>query len=108
MKITQALELANTIRPNELGDTVLTTLLTELEGALAVEIRGEHPEALTKPLANGELILPLPFDSVYWTYLVAMIDLAAKDVESYKASNALYSEARDAYAHWYQRIGGRQ
>lgn len=107
MKIAQAIELVNILRPNELGEAALTTLLAELEGSLAVEVRGEHPEALTKPLAEDELILPLPFDCVYWTYLIAMIDLAVRDIESYKTSNALYCQARDAYARWYQRIGGR-
>lgn len=92
------------MRVNELDELTLTTLLFELENQLAVEIRGEGPD--TPTFMDTDLLIPSPFQNIYWTYLVAMIDLAQKDLDAYKVSYALFCEARDAYARWYNRTGG--
>ena len=102
--IDDVIRLACSMRVNELDELTLTTLLVELENLLAVEIRGETPDSPS--LLDTDLVIPPPFQHVYWTYLVAMIDLAARDLESYKVSYALFCEARDTYARWYHRTGG--
>ncbi|MBQ8358038.1 MAG: hypothetical protein IJX39_09585 [Clostridia bacterium] len=108
MTVQEAIELAGILRPNELSEEVLTSFLSELEGRLAVEVRGQSPAALCPPVAvtRTGLSIPAPFDRLYWAYLVAMIDLAAGDTEAYSISYALFREARDAYARWYQRTKG--
>jgi hypothetical protein len=93
------------MRSNQLDDLTLKTLLWELENQLAVEIRGEGPD--TPSVLDTDLLIPPPFQNIYWTYLVAMIDLAAKDLDAYKHSYALFCEARDTYARWYNRTGGK-
>lgn len=105
MKIEQAIALATAMRPSELGEEVLTALLLDLEEQLAIEVRGERlcPRAVTRT----ELLVPPPFDRVYWTYLAAMIDLSLGNTESYRQFDALYRESRDAYARWHQRTVGQ-
>ena len=105
MTTNEAIALARALRPNELEDSVLRELLWELEGMLAVEVQGEDPDSLT--VADTALNIPMPFDCVYWTYLVAMIDLASKNFDSYKISYPMFCEARDTYARWYHRNGGK-
>ena len=107
MTTTEAIALACALRPNEaLDEATLANLLWELEAMLAVEIKGQTPSSLT--ICDLDLDIPMPFDCVYWTYLVAMIDLASKDLDSYKVSHAMFCEARDTYARWYHRTGGKE
>lgn len=105
MTVTEALGLATAIRPCELDGEVLTALLLELERQLALEIRGEHicPHTVTRT----DLAVPSPFDRIYWTYLVSMIDLALGNTEGYRLSDALYRESREAYAKWHRRTAGQ-
>ena len=105
MTVKEALQISRAIRPSELDETVLIALLLELEQQLAMEVRGE--QRLPRAVVSTDLEVPAPFDRVYWTYLVAMIDLAAGNVERYRVSDALYRESRDAYARWYQRRAGQ-
>lgn len=104
MMYDEVIRQACSMRTNELDELTLTTLLFELENLLAVEIRGQKPDS--PALMDTDLLIPPPFQNIYWTYLVAMIDLAARDLESYKVSYALFCEARDTYARWYHRTGG--
>ena len=96
------------LRPNELGEEALGRLLSELDARLATEVRGEEVSGQKTPVYRSELAIPAPFDRLYWIYLVAMIDMAAGDNEAYSVSYALFTEARDAYARWYQRTGGKR
>jgi hypothetical protein len=108
MTVNEVIDLTCALRPNELDRTVLTRLLLELEALLAVEVRGEGAVPPKHPHVAGRecLTVPAPFDRLYWTYLVSMIDLASGDSAAYRISEALFTEARDAYARWYQRTGG--
>lgn len=107
MTVKEAVGLATVLRPNELGEEALCALLEQLESSLAVEVRGEKGGACS-PITMSETVLavPAPFDRLYWAYLVAMIDLAAKDSDAYEISLALYKETRTAYARWFHRTRG--
>lgn len=110
MTVKEAIDQASVLRPNELGEEALAALLYELESSLATEVRGESPVAGCGAVMVNEASLsaPAPFDRMYWAYLVAMIDLSAKDQDAYNMSYALYREARTAYARWYHRTRGKR
>lgn len=104
----EAIAMAGAVRPHALPEKLLVQFLRELEGRIAARIRREHAKpAVCTPVqgVNLTLSVPAPFDRVYWTYLVAMIDLTAGDTERYGVSRALFEEAFDAYARWYQQTG---
>ena len=105
MTAEKALELALALRPTELDREILHVLLWELEEQLALEIRGEWPCA--RAVTCTELKIPAPFDRIYWTYLISMIDLSMGHTEAYRISHALYSESKEAYARWHQRTVGK-
>jgi hypothetical protein len=106
MTVQKAIELARALRPCELGEDTLTQLLMGLESELALLVRGEEPCAPCKAVSRDTLTVPAPFDRVYWTYLVSIIDFSAGKTDCYTMSSAMFREARDAYAKWVQRTGG--
>ena len=105
MTVSEALKLAGAMRASELGEETLTALLLGLEAELALEVRGER--LVSRAVTCTDLAVPAPFDRIYWTYLVAMTDLALGNHEGYVHSLALYRESREAYARWYQRTVGQ-
>ena len=105
----EAIAMAGAMRRHALSDEMLARFLTELEGRIATRIRRETVEPhISCPVrgCNTALSVPAPFDRIYWTYLVAMIDLAAGNGEQYRISRELFEEAFDAYARWYQQTSG--
>ena len=108
MTVSEAIAIARALRPNELEEQVLRHLLLELDHRIALETgkarMGEPCEGT--PVYRETLGVLAPFDRVYWTYLVAMIDMALGHTEAYGISHALFTEARDAYLRWVQRGEG--
>ena len=104
----EAIALASTMRPHVLPEELLSRFLAELEGRVETEIH--KATGRKKPTfvhtKNPRFSVGAPYDRLYWTYLVAMIDLTVGDMESYKLSHALFTEAYGAYARYYQRTRG--
>lgn len=101
--------MAGAVRPHALTESTLVRFLSDLEGSIATRIRREAVKPSVRTPVKGEkltLSVPAPFDRVYWTYLVAMIDLTVGDTKQYAVSKSLFDEAFDAYARWYQQTGG--
>ena len=107
MTAKEAIALAAAVRPNALAEEVQMHFLAELEGRIAAEIY-QKPCPPCTPVFSAvpRLSVPSPYDRVYWSYLVAMIDLAAGDAAAYRASSALFEEAYQAFARRFVREGG--
>lgn len=105
----EALAMASSVRAHALPEALLIRFLSELEGRVKREIRGETGQEKPSPVAykNPLLSAPAPYDRLYWSYLVAMIDLTVGDMEAYTTSFAIFHEAWAAYARAFQRTGGR-
>ena len=104
----EAIALATAVRPHALPEDLLLHFLGELEGRIAAEVRHESPKGELSPVKGkrNALSVPAPFDRLYWTYLVAMIDLSVGDTQAYQTSLQLFEEAYRAYACHYQRAKG--
>ena len=106
----QALDWASAVRPNSLPRELLLHFLEELEGRILLEIHQKSPKATSTSGApyqlNPKLSVPSPYDRLYWSYLVAMIDLTMGDMQAYATSRPLFDEAFAAYARYYQRTKG--
>lgn len=95
----EAIACAKAFRPCEVDDVLLGHLLSELEGRIAQELLdGAEWSDITQALN-----VPEPWSRLYWTYLVAMIDLIEGDVVRCEQSAALFRNAYDAYARHCQR-----
>jgi hypothetical protein len=105
MTVSEALAIARTVRPNELDEQILRRLLIGLDHRIARQTGkarvGEH-----SPVYREALIVPAPFDWLYWAYLVAMIDMAMGNTEKYSISYALFNDAYNDYVRWVQRGEG--
>lgn len=112
MTIAEVLQTADALRPNKLSESIKLRWLSELEGRILTEIDGRNPETI--PLLTEKtprilrLFAPAPYDRVYWTFLLKMIDYAAKDAAAYQMSAAVFNEAYADFAKWFHRTkGGR-
>ena len=103
----EVLSFVRSIKPHDMEDEVMLLWLEELEKKVALEIHG-------KPLLEGrvlglneeQLSVPAPFDKIYWTYLVAMLELAKGTTEGYQFANTVFREAYSDYAKHVQRRFG--
>ncbi|MBQ8341357.1 MAG: hypothetical protein IJY22_03145 [Clostridia bacterium] len=107
MTFRDVLDFVGVLRSVAYEEKILLRWLLELEGRMAVSVRGEAvggvPSYSEKFDPSTPLLVTAPFERVYWTYLVAMIDLACGDRAAYAASYPLFLEAYDEYARWFAR-----
>lgn len=109
MTVNEAISFALEMRPHSLPQSLLLRWLAELEGRIAVMLLKKAPEGVsfadTEEALSCKLLAPAPFDRLYWSYLVAMIDLTVGDGTAYAMSKELFEEAYSTYAKWVQRTG---
>ena len=103
----EVMNFVGRIKPHEFESDVLLHWLDELEQKIALEIHGKYTknDGVCRLLPD-QLAVPSPYDRVYWTYLVAMIDFFTGDEETYARSHQLFEEAYREYARAVQRAGG--
>lgn len=102
MTLRDCLSLADLLRPNALPAEIKCRWLSELEGRIALELRGEtEPPAPFSPASpDTRLAVPFPYDQLYWMYLAALIDLASDDRTRYAYSASLFNSAYQSYAKY--------
>jgi hypothetical protein len=104
---TEVLSFVQQIKPHELEQSVLLRWLDELEKRIALELHGRYlREDTFTASSTEELSVAAPFDKVYWTYLISMIDFVAGDPEIYAFSSGVFKEAYGEYARYVQRNSG--
>ncbi len=107
MTFRDVLDFTGSLRSIAYEEKILLRWLLELEGRMSVSVRGEAPGKVPSYSEGFDPSTPLlvaaPFERVYWTYLVAMIDLACGDKAAYGASYPLFLEAYEEYARWFAR-----
>ena len=103
----EVLAFVQSVRPHELEDAVMLRWLDELEKKVALEIHGRLPRDKRMPMPmSDQLSVSSPYDKIYWTYLLAMIELAKGTPESYELASAVFKEAWGDYARFVQRLCG--
>ena len=107
MTRSEVLAFVQSVKPHEFEDAIMLRWLDELEKKITLEI---HEKFLSKDISTGtaqdKLSVPAPYDKVYWTYLVAMIELAKGTPDTYGFANGIFKEAYGDYARYVQRRGG--
>ena len=103
----EVLSFVQSIKPHELEQPVMLRWLDELEKKIELEI---HDRFVRRESFQGaptdKLSVPPPYDKVYWTYLVSMIELVRGTPDTYKFANGVFKEAYSEYARYVQRRGG--
>ena len=101
MTLKNAIKRADEIRPNDISDELKAAWIFETEGVIA-EMTGKKAPENTFP-ADTELLMPAPYDNIYYLYAAAMIDHAQQDSELYYNDMTMYNAALTAAMGWYRR-----
>ena len=109
MKVTEAITFADSLKPNAFTEEQKLVWLNELEGRIQSLIHNVKPEELMKyTLPDDEetaMIVPAPYDNVYWKWLCAMIDYANGEYDKYTNAQIVANDAYLDYAKWVVRTG---
>lgn len=99
--VADAINYADAIRPNTFPVEVKLGWVNDLEENIQLNI---HLLADTSVVyhedATEDLIVTGRF-SLYWSYLLAMIDMAHGETSKYQNSMNVFNQFMDAYTTWY-------
>ena len=103
----EVLAFVQSVKPHDLEDTVMLRWLEELEKKIACELHSRYAcDNRYIGLSGEQLSVPAPYDRLYWTYLVAMLEFVQGTPETYEFANGVFKEAYGEYARFLQRRGG--
>ena len=107
MTIHEVMQFADGVKPNAFEDAQKLRWLNELEGKIqTLVLHRAQKDVVEYALprdASVELLVPKPFDKVYWMYLCAMVDFANGEYSKYQNSMEMANDAYAEYAKWYMR-----
>ncbi len=109
MKLREAIERADEVKPNAFTEKRKTEWLQELDGRIAADvfllskpeldqIRYSWPED-----GDTELLVDPPHDAMYTVYLMAMIDFYNGEYQRYQNTSAMYSAMYSDFVTWFAR-----
>lgn len=110
MKINEAIQKVDALKPNNYGPEEKVKWLSTLDGIIKNEIIDTH-EGANKVEFNGydmdslekELIVPAPYDDIYIKWLEAQIDYSNSEIGKYNNSMAMFNSAYGNYERFYNR-----
>lgn len=110
MKIIEAIQKVDALKPNNYSQEDKIKWLSTLDGIIKNEIIDTH-EGADRVEFNGydissletELIVPAPYDDIYIKWLEAQIDYNNSEIGKYNNSMAMYNSAYGNYERYYNR-----
>lgn len=102
MKVSEAINQANSLRDNVLTDEQKAAWLYQLEGEVA-DFMNKPVPVNEWPEQDAQLLMQSPHDIVYPLYLVAMIDYYNQESTLYANDMTIYNSAMTAARAWWRR-----
>lgn len=111
MKIIEALNIIDGLKPNTYTQSQKVRWLSELDQHIKNEIIDSHENAADGDF-NGynddtpletEMIVPSPYDEMYITYLSMKIDYHNAEFSQYNNNASLYNSQLSNFANYYNR-----
>lgn len=111
MTIAEALQLVDTLRPNQFDSGIKKKWLSQLDGMIYEEVFKTHVDNPVEAFdgyddadESTELLVPFPYDhNVYINYLQAQIDKENGEFGKYNQTVTIYNGAYRAFTDWYNR-----
>ncbi len=108
MKIKDAIQYADEMKPNAISTAVKVRWLAQLEGRLAADVflmtAKEFPNfQYTEADMETELLVAPPHDDIYTLWLCAKIDEANGEYDKYQNSMQTYNEHYSNFVCWFAR-----
>lgn len=107
MKLREAIERVDDIKPNAFSSAVKTDWLNALEGRIAADVLLLAPAEIaqlryTYPAdQNTELLVDPPHDDIYTLWLAAKIDEANGEYNKYQNTMQIYNEHFGDFVRWF-------
>lgn len=110
MKIIEAIQMVDALKPNNYSQEDKIKWLSTLDGIIKNEIIDTH-EGADKVEFNGydinsletELLIPAPYEDIYIKWLEAQIDYNNGEIGKYNNSMTMYNSAYATYERYYNR-----
>lgn len=111
MKIIEAIERIDDLKPNSYEQEDKIEWLSHLDGIIKVEIIDTH-EGYENVHFTGyskrtntdtELLVGAPYDEIYILWLMAQIDFSNGENSKYNSSMSLFQSKMTEYRNWYNR-----
>lgn len=108
MKVREAVEMANIMKPNAFDDALKVFWLSQLEGKIAADIFELAQEDLiqaryTPEDMETEMLVQYPHDDIYVQWLAAKIDEANGEYNKYENQMAIYNSYYANFSRWFQQ-----
>lgn len=107
MTLRAVLAFVDKMKPGNPYDTDMKVQwLNELEGDIQSKLLHTAPQEIiqyTEEDLDEELLIPVPYDKVYWMWVAAMIEFANGEYDKYQNTMQLVNDAYDKYAKWFHR-----
>lgn len=111
MKIIEAINHVDEVKPNNYSQTEKIRWLSTLDGTIKTEIIDNYEgaesisfEPYTEDSLLRELLVPHPYDEVYIRWLEAQIDYANGEYGKYNNSITMYNTAYAAFVRYYNKM----
>lgn len=114
MKLTEAIDRIDEIKPNGFSKVDKIGWVSELEGRIYLEIVKTHEgyeDVEFDPVAgysdedeDEELLVPHPYDDIYVKWLEACIDYANGEYTRYNNSMQMFNTKYSAFANQYNKV----
>jgi hypothetical protein len=101
MKISEAIEKADSIRPNTVRYEDKKKWLLTLEAEMAELMEVAMPQYPDDE--DTELLMPSPSDEMYPLYLLPYIDFVLEESDLYQMDSAMSEQAVSEARRWYRR-----
>ena len=98
MRVQEAIEKADRLRPNRFSDMEKIEWLSMLDGQVYDEVISRDEEHM-----NEDLLIPDTYAKVYVDYLMAQIDFYNRDMGMYNNQIAVFSNGYQDFKNWYIR-----
>lgn len=108
MTVNEALAKVKDRKPNAYSDESLNDLLNECEAMVQRELLLTVPDEIIQydfpDDRDTELILPRPYDALYVTYIIMMIQYEQEEYNAYNNSNAMFMSQYSSAKAYYNRL----
>lgn len=108
MTVNDAIQKVKDRKPNAYSDESLNDWLNECEAMVQREIMLTVPDEIVQYAfpedRDKELILPRPYDALYVTYIIMMIQYVQEEYAAYNNTNLMYQTQVQAAQSYYNRL----
>lgn len=108
MKLSECIEEVRLEKPNSFSAELQTNNINRLEASIQEFLGTDRDEWVQYEWAEDggkELIVPMPYDVLYISYLKAKIDYALEEYESYANNQAQFESDFEEWKAWTIRSG---